>query len=203
MDFSEGFTRGNNPVYVFGGLLTQRQFTAGDFALGFLNTPPPLDIFRTQFSAALPLYDAGQTGRRIKDAKLSAQSATETRQRTRQEVIFNVVKAYTDELLACENVRVAEAAVQAAQSDLARAQARQDRGLAVPSDLLSGHVQLAQAQQDLLQAKSSVELAHAATQRSHGVARGRDDQRSNRGSRKPTLKPACSPSASSVRSAPA
>lgn len=162
VDFSEGFTRGNNPVYVFGGLLTQRQFTAGDFALGFLDTPPPLDIFRTQFSAALPLYDAGQTGRRIKDAKLSAQSATETRQRTRQEVIFNVVKAYTDELLACENVRVAEAAVQAAQSDLARAQARQDRGLAVPSDLLSGRVQLAQAQQDLLQAKSSVDLAHAA-----------------------------------------
>ncbi len=156
VDFSEGFTRGNNPVYVFGGLLTQRQFTAGDFALGFLNTPPPLDIFRTQFSAALPLYDAGQTGRRIKDAQLSAQSATQTRRRTRQEVIFNVVKAYTNELLSRENMRVAEAAVQTAQSDLQRAQARQDQGLGVPSDLLSARVQLAQAQQDLLQAKSAV-----------------------------------------------
>ena len=51
VDFSEGFTRGNNPVYVFGGLLTERQFSAGDFALNFLNTPPPLDNFRTQFSA--------------------------------------------------------------------------------------------------------------------------------------------------------
>ena len=61
VDFSEGFTRGNNPVYVFGGLLTERQFTAGDFGLNFLNTPPPLDIFRTQFTAALPLYDGGQT----------------------------------------------------------------------------------------------------------------------------------------------
>ena len=65
VDFSEGFTRGNNPVYVFGGLLTERQFTAGNFALGSLNTPRPLDIFRTQFTAALPLYDGGQTGRRI------------------------------------------------------------------------------------------------------------------------------------------
>jgi len=84
VDFSEGFTRGNNPVYVFGGLLTERQFTAGDFGLNFLNTPPPLDIFRTQFTAALPLYDAGQTGRRIKDAKLSAQGAGENgRHRTR------------------------------------------------------------------------------------------------------------------------
>jgi outer membrane protein len=161
VDFSEGFTRGNNPVYVFGGLLTQRQFTADNFALGFLNTPPPLDIFRTQFSAVLPLYDAGQTGRRIKDARLSAQGANETHQRTRQEVIFNVVKAYTSELLARESLRVAEAAAQSAESDLARAQARQDQGLAVPSDLLSARVQLAQAQQDLLQAKSAVELAHA------------------------------------------
>jgi len=162
VDFSEGFTRGNNPVYVFGGLLTERQFTAGDFGLNFLNTPPPLDIFRTQFTAALPLYDAGQTGRRIKDAKLSAQGAGENGQRTRQEVIFNVVKAYTDELLARENARVAEAGVKSAQSDLHRAQSRQEEGQAVPSDLLSAQVQLAQAQEDLLQAQNAVDLAHAA-----------------------------------------
>jgi len=162
VDFSEGFTRGNNPVYVFGGLLTERQFTAGNFALSFLNTPPPLDIFRTQFSAALPLYDAGQTGRRITDAKLSTAGANATRERTRQEVIFDVVKAYTDELLATESVRVAEAAVEMAKSDAARAQVRQEQGQSVPSDLLSARVQLAQAQQDLLQAKNAQELAHAA-----------------------------------------
>ena len=49
LDFSEGFRRGNNPVYVFGSLLTQRQFTAANFALGYLHTPPPLDNFRTQW----------------------------------------------------------------------------------------------------------------------------------------------------------
>ena len=162
VDFSEGFTRGNNPVYVFGALLTQRQFTAANFALDYLNTPPPLNNFRTLFTAALPLYDAGQTGRRINDAKLSAQGAGENRQRTRQEVIFNVVKAYTDELLARENARVAEAAVKTAQSDLQRAQARQEEGQAVPSDLLSAQVQRAQAQEDLLQANNAVDLAHAA-----------------------------------------
>jgi outer membrane protein TolC len=162
VDFSEGFTRGNNPVYVFGGLLTERQFTANDFGLNLLNTPPPLDIFRSQFTAALPLYDAGQTGRRIKDAKLSAQGAGETGQRTRQEVIFNVVKSYTDELLARESVRVAEAAVKSAQSDLERAEARQEEGQAVPSDLMSARVQLAQAQEDLLQAQNAADLAHAA-----------------------------------------
>jgi outer membrane protein TolC len=162
LDFAEGFTRGNNPVYVFGGLLTERQFNASDFALNFLNTPPPLDIFRTQFSAALPLYDAGQTGRRIKDAKLNEQGAAATGQRTRQEVIFKVVKAFTDELLARENIRVAEAAMATAQSDLQRAENRQSEGQALPSDLLSEQVQLAKAQEDLLQAQNAANLAHAA-----------------------------------------
>jgi outer membrane protein len=161
VDFSEGLTRGNNPVYVFGTLLTQRQFTAQNFELGFLNAPPPLDNFRTQFSSSLALYDAGQTGRQIKDAKLKAQSAGETGERTRQEVIFSVVKAYTNELLARENLRVAEAAVKTAQSDLERAQVRQEQGQAVPSELLSAQVQLAQAREDLLQAQNAVDLGHA------------------------------------------
>lgn len=162
VDFSEGFTRGNNPVHVFGGLLTERQFTASDFGLGSLNTPRPLDLFRTQFSAAMSLYDGGQTGRRVEDAKLSEQGAGEMGQRTRQELIFNVVKSYTDELLARENAHVAEAAAKSAQSDLERAQARQQQGQAVPSDLLNAQVQLAQAQEDLLQAQNATELAHAA-----------------------------------------
>ncbi len=159
--FSESFTRSNNPVYVFGSLLTQRQFTSSDFALNTLNTPTPLDNFRTQFTASLPLFDAGQTRRRVRDARLNASSAAQERQRTRQDVVFEVVKAYLSELLARENQRVAEAAVAMTKADLARAQARQDQGLAVPSDLLSAKVQLAQAQQDLLQAQNALALAHA------------------------------------------
>ncbi len=167
--FSEGFTRSNNPVYVFGSLLTQRQFTAGDFALNTLNTPTPLDNFRTQFTASLPLFDAGQTTRRVRDARLNAAGAAQERQRTRQEVVYDVVKAYLNELLARENVRVAEASLAMTKADLARAQARQDQGLAVPSDLLSAKVQLAQAQQDLLQAQNAVALAQAGLDVAMGV----------------------------------
>jgi outer membrane protein len=162
LDFSEGFTRGNNPVYVFGSLLTQRQFTERNFELGFLNTPPPLDNFRTQFTASLPLWDGGQTTRRVRDGRLEAQSAARAGDRTRQEVIFNVIEAYLNGLLARENVRVAQAAVEASRADLARAHARHEQGLAVPSDLLSAQVQLAQAQEDLLRAQNGFALADAA-----------------------------------------
>jgi outer membrane protein len=170
VDFSEGFTRGNNPVYVFGSLLTQRQFGAQNFQLGFLNTPPPLDNFRTQFSASMPLWDAGQTSRRIRDARLEAQSATKAGQRTRQEVIFNVIQAYLNALLAAENVRIAQADVELTRADLARAQAREEQGVAVPSDLLSAKVQHAQAQEDLLRARNAEAIAQAALNVAMGVA---------------------------------
>ncbi len=42
LSFSEIATRGNDPVYVFGGKLRQQRFTANDFALNKLNTPRPL-----------------------------------------------------------------------------------------------------------------------------------------------------------------
>jgi outer membrane protein len=161
LDFSEGFTRSNNPVYVFGTLLTQRQFTPGDFALNTLNTPLPLNNFQTQFTGAMPLYNAGQTSGMVRDARLTSRIARNQHTRTEQQVIFDVVSAYTNELLAREGLRVAQSALKAAQSDLKNAQVRQEQGMAVPSDLLSAQVQLASAQQDLLSAQNGVALAHA------------------------------------------
>lgn len=166
---SEGFTRGNNPVYVFGTLLTQRQFTAADFALGALNTPLPLNNFQTQLTASLPVYDAGQTAGKIRAARLQAQAARSQQARTTQEVIFQVVHAYAAELLAQASAGVAQAAVDAAQADLDNAQARQQQGMAVPSDLLSAQVQLANAREGLLSAHNAIELARGALNAALGL----------------------------------
>jgi outer membrane protein len=162
LDFSEGFTRGNDPVYVFGSLLTQRQFTAANFNLGLLNVPPPLDNFRTQFSATMPLYDFGRTSRKIRDAKLDAQGVRQAAHRTRQEIIFSVVQAYFNALLAREDVAVAQTSVDQTQADLTRAQTREEQGLAVPSDVLSAQVQLAQSREGLLRAQNAAAIALAA-----------------------------------------
>ena len=161
LDFSEGFVRSNNPVFVFGSLLTQRQFTAQDFALGSLNFPLPLDNFRTQFSAAMPLYDAGRTARGVRDARLDSQGAERGADRTRQEVIYDVIGAYLNQLLAQESVRVAEASVKSTGEDLSRAKARQSQGQALLSDVLSAQVQLAQAQEELIRAQNDAAAAQA------------------------------------------
>lgn len=161
VDFSEDLTRGNNPVFVFSSLLMQRQFGAQNFQLGNLNFPAPLNNFRTQFSASTPIYDAGQTARRVRDARLDAQSAQRAKERTAQEVIFNVIGSYTNELLARESVQVAETSVASAKEDLSRAQARQDQGQALLSDVLLAKVQLAQAKEDLIRARNSEAVGEA------------------------------------------
>ena len=169
LNFSEGFTRGNNPVYVFGTLLTQRQFTAANFDLGFLNTPTPVDNFRTQFSASMPLYDFGRTSGRIKNARIQAQGVREDANRTQQGVVFDVINAYLNGLLAQEQVRVAQSAVAMAQADLDRARARENQGLAVASDVLSSQAQLAQAKEDLIRAQNAVAISQASLNVAMGV----------------------------------
>lgn len=167
--FAEGFTRGNNPVYVFGTLLTQRQFTAANFALPFLNVPPPVDNFQTKFSATMPLYDFGRTKDMVKGAKLQSQGRHDIAARTRQGVIFNVINTYLNEMLAHERVRVAQAAVNMTQADLARARARVKQGLAVESDVLSAQAQLAQAKENLIQAKNGVAIGQASLNVAMGI----------------------------------
>jgi outer membrane protein TolC len=81
-----------------------------------------------------------------------------------------VVSAYLKELLSGENVRVAEASVKSTQEDLARAQARQEQGQALLSDVLSAQVQLAHAKADLIRARNEAAVAQAALNVAMGVA---------------------------------
>lgn len=71
----ESFTRGNNPVYVFGTLLTQNRFTARNFELSSLNRPAPLDNFQTRFNVSFRLFDSWRTELTSKQAKLATRLA--------------------------------------------------------------------------------------------------------------------------------
>src|SRR5262245_43699481 len=45
VDVAESWQRGNNPAFVFGSLLAQRQITAANFALDALNHPAAINNF--------------------------------------------------------------------------------------------------------------------------------------------------------------
>src|SRR5512134_4053549 len=55
VDVSETWQRGNQPVFAFSSLLSQRRFTADAFAIDALNHPPAIDNFRAGLTIEQPL----------------------------------------------------------------------------------------------------------------------------------------------------
>src|SRR5579885_1474106 len=70
LNYSESFTRSNNPVFVFSSLLTQHLFTEQNFQVGPLNRPDFLNNFQSQVTVDQVLYDAGQTKHAVRAAEL-------------------------------------------------------------------------------------------------------------------------------------
>jgi outer membrane protein TolC len=169
-DFNQDFTRGNNPVYVFGTKLSQRQFTVGDFALNKLNTPTPLDNFQTRFSGQWRLFDSGETLLHKRGAKRLVTAADFQTEQARQDLIFEIVKSYYGVLVMKENTKAAEEAVKTAEASEHRMETMHKAGMLVDSDLLSARVFLSQMQDRQIRAQNDLALAQMQLAREMGMA---------------------------------
>jgi len=167
--FSETATRGNDPVYVFGGKLRQQRFTANDFALNKLNTPLPFGNFSTRFGGSWNLFDSLASWHSLTRAKQMNDAAGHQLERTDQEIVFRVLDAYDRVLLATKQLELAEQALKTSESILGRSQSRFDAGLVVESDLLSAKVRMAARRQELIRARNNVDLARAELNAALGV----------------------------------
>ncbi|MBE7543838.1 MAG: TolC family protein [Solibacteraceae bacterium] len=130
VQYRESFQRGNNPVYVFGALLTQRQFGESNFAIDALNRPDALNNFQSQLSAEQTLYDFGATRRGMRAAELGKQLSEQDRRGLELQVLAGVARAYHGVTLAAEALKVAEEAKKSAEADLKRAESVRDAGIA-------------------------------------------------------------------------
>ena len=169
LDFSEGFSRSDNPVYAFGSLLNQGRFTSADFALDKLNHPDPITNWRTNLSGSLPLFLGGRTLLGYQQAQLGRDAAQQGRARAEQEVIFGVIRAYSGVLLSREAQATVEAAVRTGEANLGAAEARQEAGLVVASDALAAKVRLARLREEAIAAANQVRLSHAALNEAMGL----------------------------------
>lgn len=167
--WQEGFQSGNNPVYVFGALLTQRQFTAANFDLRSLNRPDPLNNFQTQITAEQLVYDFGGRKNAIRGAEIGKKLTEEERRRAELNLIAGVARAYHGVTLASQSLAVAEEAVKSAEADLARAQAVQAAGLATEADVLSVRVHLAAMREQRIARSAQLDVAQAALNESLGL----------------------------------
>lgn len=162
VNYSESWTRSNNPVFVFSSLLTQRQFGEANFQIDALNRPGFANNFQSMVSADQVIYDAGQTKRAVKTSEMARDVAGEDTRLSRIQVIAGVVRAYYGAALAAEQLKSAEQALKSARADQQRAETVRAAGMATDADVLSIRVHVATVEEQRIQIRAQLEVAQAA-----------------------------------------
>ena len=114
LDITEGWQRGDQPVFVFGSLLAQRQFGPENFAIDALNHPAPISNFRTAITAEQLVFDGGRRESSIRQAQLGEQLAGLAGQDAALALRVAATQSYGQVLMAMAQRRAADAALESA-----------------------------------------------------------------------------------------
>jgi outer membrane protein TolC len=116
--FDANFSRTTNPTLVFSNKLGQESLAAEDLDLDRLNEPDPLSNFQGVLAIHQPIYRGGATRSGIDAAAAERGAAVSERERTRQEVVRQVIAAYTHAVLARDRLDVAQESLRAARANV-------------------------------------------------------------------------------------
>lgn len=169
VELSEAAHRTTNPVLVFSDLLGQEAFGPDDFAVDRLNRPDPHDDFATRLSLALPLWSGGRIAGAVAAARAGRDAAASQGERTRQEVIHQVIDAYASAVAARRRRAVAEQALTTARAHAQLVESLREGGLVVESDLLSARVRVSELEEAEVRAESAVAVSAAALDLAMGL----------------------------------
>jgi len=126
---------------------------AQSFKLDFTRT------YQLALNFSVPLYAGGRISSANRQAGYNLESARESIRRTRQDVVYNVKKAFYGVLLARKFVGVSEEAVGLAEKHLKNVRAMFDVGMASKFDLLRAEVQAANLKPQLIRARNGLSTA--------------------------------------------
>ncbi len=161
VDYVEGWQRGDQPVFVFSSLLMQRRFSAANFAIDALNNPAPINNYHSGVSVEQQVFDGGRLRSAARSAELSREIAGLATEQTTSGIALRTTRAYGDVLVAEAGTEAADAAVKAAEDDLARAGHRRDVGVVPEADVLALQVHLAQMRERQIDSASQAAIARA------------------------------------------
>ncbi len=151
---SAGYGRTNNPMYSFGNILNQGQFTQDiDF-----NNPGTSDNLNMTGSVQYRFYNGGSDEAGIRAARAGEQAALFEQQAIYSRLGFEVVRSFYSIVQAEENLQARESAIKAIEVSLQTAQARFDAGDLLKADLLNLEVQKSRAAENLILARHGLEL---------------------------------------------
>jgi outer membrane protein TolC len=169
LSVSEAWQRGNEPVFVFGSLLSSRQFAASNFAIDALNHPNPVGFFRTTFGIEQLIYDGGRQRAAAASASLGRDIAAASVDQATAGIALQTTQTFGRLLASDAAKRAADAGLESARQDLIRAENRRDAGRATDADVLSLAVHVADLQQRAIQANSESAVARAELNRLMGA----------------------------------
>lgn len=161
LDLVEGAQRGNQPVFAFSSLLSERRFAPSDFAINSLNHPDAVTNFHTGLAFEQPIFDGFRTRASARAAEIGRTLADTGQQQVAEDLALAATRSYAQVVAAEADRRAAESAVQAAGEDLKRAEHRRDAGLASDADVLALQVHVAQVRARLIRVTSD-ESVHRA-----------------------------------------
>lgn len=172
LTFDGELSRTTNPTLVFSNKLNQGTFTAQDFDLQRLNDPDAFNNVNGTFSVYQPIYTGGGVRAEVDAATAERDAVVSTRERTRQQVIEEVIQAYTGAVLRHNQLEVARVSLEAAQANVALVADLNQAGLVVDSDLLQARVRETEVQELVLRSESDVEISKATLNLALGRALG-------------------------------
>ncbi|CAN5474249.1 TolC family protein [soil metagenome] len=156
VQFSQSAVRSNNPVFVFGSLLEQGRFGVSNFAIDSLNNPKGVFNFRSLVAGQMPLFDQRQTKARVEQARTARTQAELQAEAVRQELTFDVLRSFYGAILGKEMLEVSDVAVRSAAANRKKAKDMADVGMTTDADFLAAEVELANAEQQKIEAESGL-----------------------------------------------
>jgi outer membrane protein TolC len=174
--FTESWQRGDQPVFVFSSLLSARRFGAEHFAIDALNHPDPIGFFRGTLGVEQLIFDGGRRRAATDATALRRDVAGLATDEAAAGLALAATQTFGRVIAAQAAHRHAEAGIEAAREDLARAERRRDAGMVTDADVLGLAVHVADLQQRAIQAIGDGAIARAELNRLMGVPIDRDYQ---------------------------
>lgn len=149
----------NDPLSSFGFKLKQEIVTQADFNPALLNDPGSINNFQTKVELKQPLLNLDGIYAR-KAAKNQFEAMSFQANRVKQNIQFEVKKAYYMLELAESSVKVLKKSVTVAEEALRLTQDNEEQGFAKKADVLEASVRLAERKNQLLEVKNQKKTAN-------------------------------------------
>ena len=127
--------------------------------ISFTLPPPDPNIYAARLALQFPLYTGGRLESQIALAEANLRGARAVFARAQQQILFSAQQLYLQALLGHENVTAAQRALTQANESLRVANARVSTGAAPQFDNLQAQVAVANAEQGVVRARTSVAAA--------------------------------------------